>query len=100
MAPQRRFAATQHDVGNRGQTGLSANTARTDALDPEPTLATSNCCVANFAVAVGCLGQSGIRRSGFMECRDRNLLGLDAREFDHLAPFFCFVGDVFAKVGG
>jgi hypothetical protein len=33
--PQQRFAAMQQDVGNRGQTGRSANTARTAGLDPK-----------------------------------------------------------------
>jgi hypothetical protein len=35
VGPLRRFAAMQRDVGHRGQTGRSANTARTDALDPK-----------------------------------------------------------------
>jgi hypothetical protein len=31
--PQRRFAAMQHDIGNREQTGRSADEARTTARD-------------------------------------------------------------------
>lgn len=33
VGPDRRFAAAQQDVGNGGQTGRSADEARTDAFD-------------------------------------------------------------------
>jgi putative ABC transport system substrate-binding protein len=49
FGPQRRFAAMQHDVGNRGQTGRSADEARTAALDPEPTWAAYFCCDAQHS---------------------------------------------------
>jgi hypothetical protein len=61
--PDRRFAAVQRQVRNGGQTGRSADGARTGAFDPNLTLPTGNCRIAKglFDLDVGCLRQCEIR---------------------------------------
>jgi hypothetical protein len=44
--PKRRLWAAQQDVCNGGQTGRSADEARTGAFDPKPTWAADFCCDA------------------------------------------------------
>src|SRR5262249_46504447 len=66
-----------------GQSGLSASVARTAALDPQRS-------------------SGRIRGTGFMEYRrvPTGLLRLDVEGLDHLAPFFSFVSDELAEIGG